>query len=339
MTNVLIVDDSALMRRIISDIISKEEDIKIAGTAQNGKVGIDKAITLKPDVILMDVEMPEMDGITAVKKIMKENPMPIIMLSAYTKEGSQKTIEALAAGAIDFIAKPSGEISADMSTIREELLKKIRSASKAKAIKTEIVATKKYRFNATRKKIISIACSTGGPQTLERLLKELPANIPAPILIVQHMPPDFTRSLADRLDKMCEIRVREAKNGDHLTDGVALIAPGGMHMTVEEENKEPVIRINKGIPELGVMPCANKLFRSIAPIFKENIICVVLTGMGNDGTDGAKEIRAVHGTIVAEAEESCIIFGMPKEVIKAGLADEIVTLDKMAVELIQLLDI
>jgi len=337
--NVLIVDDSALMRKIISDMLTSDSEIKVMGTAGDGKIALEKIKTLSPDVIVMDVEMPEMDGITALKKIMDIKPTPVVMLSALTKEGSDKTIEALEAGAIDFITKPSGTISMDIVRVKHALIEKVKVASKAHIQKVAHVETRKYHFNPTRKKVIVIASSTGGPQTLEYLLKEMPRNIPAPILVVQHMPPGFTKSFAERLSRICEITVREAADGDKLEDGVALIAPGGLHMIVEEKGNEAVVRIIKDPPELGVAPCANKLFRSIAPIFRENTIAVVLTGMGSDGTDGARMIRNVSGTVIAEAEESCIVFGMPKEVINAGLADEVVTLEKMAVALIQIVDI
>lgn len=339
MINVLIVDDSALMRKIISDMLTSDSEIKVMGTAGDGKIALEKIKTLSPDVIVMDVEMPEMDGITALKKIMDIKPTPVVMLSALTKEGSDKTIEALEAGAIDFITKPSGTISMDIVRVKHALIEKVKVASKAHIQKVAHVETRKYHFNPTRKKVIVIASSTGGPQTLEYLLKEMPRNIPAPILVVQHMPPGFTKSFAERLSRICEITVREAADGDKLEDGVALIAPGGLHMIVEEKGNEAVVRIIKDPPELGVAPCANKLFRSIAPIFRENTIAVVLTGMGSDGTDGARMIRNVSGTVIAEAEESCIVFGMPKEVINAGLADEVVTLEKMAVALIQIVDI
>ncbi|MFH0869535.1 MAG: chemotaxis response regulator protein-glutamate methylesterase [archaeon] len=339
MINVLVVDDSALMRKIISDMLSSDSEIKVIGTAGDGRIALEKIKSLTPDVIVMDVEMPEMDGITALKKIMEVKPIPVIILSALTKEGSDKTIEALEAGAIDFITKPSGIISMDLISVKQALIEKVKVASKASVKRVVRTETKKYRFNPTRKKIIVIASSTGGPQTLEYLLKEIPRNIPAPILVVQHMPPGFTKSFAERLSRICEITVREAVDGDRLEDGVALIAPGGLHMIVEEKGNDVMVRVIKEPPELGVAPCANKLFRSIAPIFRENTIAVVLTGMGSDGTDGARMIKNVSGTVIAEAEESCIVFGMPKEVINAGLADEIVTLDKMAVALIQIVDI
>jgi two-component system chemotaxis response regulator CheB len=270
---------------------------------------------------------------------METKPTPVLILSALTKEGSDKTIEALEAGAVDFISKPSGAISMDIVSVKQALIEKVKVASKAKLHRAALVETKKYRFNPTRKKVIVIASSTGGPQTLEYLLKEMPRNIPAPILIVQHMPPGFTKSFAERLSTICEIKIKEASDGDRLEDGMVLIAPGGLHMIVEEKGRDAVVRVVKEPPELGVAPCANKLFRSIAPIFRENTIAVVLTGMGNDGTDGARMIKKVSGTVIAEAEESCIVFGMPKEVINAGLVDEVVPLEKLAVALIQIVDI
>ncbi len=338
MIKVLVVDDSALMRKILSDNLSSDPEIEVIGTAINGIFAIEKIKLLGPDVVLMDLEMPEMDGITALKKIMKEWPLPVIILSAHSEKDSSKALDAMKSGAVDFILKPAGK---DINEIKEEIINKIKTAALARLHKFKKVTTRKHHFISTRKKIIIIGSSTGGPQTLEALLTELPKNIPVSILIVQHMPPMFTKSLAERLDKICEIEVREAQEGDELRNGVALIAPGGFHMELKSDINgfEGTIHLNKEPPELGVRPNINRLFKSVALIFRENTIGVVLTGMGMDGTEGCKIIKAAKGTVVAEAEESCIIYGMPKCVIEAGLADEVVQLDEMAVALVQLVDI
>lgn len=344
MIKVLIVDDSALMRRMISDILKSDSEIEVVDTAINGKFGVEKAKSRNPDVIIMDVEMPEMSGIEALKQIMNEKPVPVIMLSAFTKEGSAYTIEALGAGAIDFIEKPSGSTPAEFERINALLIEKIKAASKAK-IRNLIVKAKKEKverrtfFNPTRKKIIVIGTSTGGPMTLERILTELPDNMPSPLLIVQHMPPGFTKPFAERLNSICDIEVKEATNGEKIKDGVAYIAPGGFHMELEETDGDVFVALNMEPSELGVRPNVNKLFKSASAIFKENTIGIILTGMGNDGSEGAKAIKNMKGTIIAEAEESCVIFGMPKEVIKAGLADEVVPLEKIAVAMLQLIEI
>lgn len=337
MIKVLVVDDSALMRKIFSDILNSDPEIEVIATAIDGEAALEKTKRLQPDVVTMDIEMPEMDGITALKKIMMEHPVPVLMISAFTEKGSQQTLDAMEAGAVDFILKPSG----DMDKIKDEIIAKIKIAAMAHVHKFKKIKTKKQSFLSTRKKIIVIGSSTGGPQTLEALLTQLPGNIPAPILIVQHMPPVFTKSLADRLDNLCEIEVREAKQGDELQDGVALLAPGGYHMVLTSDTKgfEGTITLNQEPAELGVRPNIDRLFKSVAKIFRENVVGVILTGMGSDGTEGAKAIKKENGTIVAEAEESCIIFGMPKSVINADLADEVVTIGRMPVALLQLLDI
>src|SRR3989344_321189 len=266
---------------------------------------------------------------------MREWPLPVIMLSSHTESG--KAIEAIQAGAVDFIVKPTNEFD----TIRDEIIIKIKTAALARLARFKQARAQTHRFNSTRKKIVIIATSTGGPQTLEALLTELPKNIPASILIVQHMPPYFTKSLAERLNTICQIEVKEAQEGDELKVGTALIAPGGFHMELKAEflGAEGKIRLNKEPPELGVRPCANKLFKSVAPIFKENTIAVVLTGMGTDGTEGCVDVKKFNGTVIAEAEKSCIIYGMPKSVIERGLVDEIIDIDTMAVALVQLLDV
>lgn len=344
MIRVLVVDDSAFMRKILSDILNSDPDIEVIATAINGKYAVRKAIELHPDVIAMDLEMPDVNGVEAIKQIMKDDPVPIIAISAHSETESNITFDAMKAGAIDFILKPSGEISIDMTKVQQEIIHKVKMASKAqiRRFKPVLSTPKRYRFSSTSKKIIVIGASMGGPQTLTALLTEIPKNIPSPILIVQHMPPVFTKSFAERLNAVCDIEVREAKDGDIIRDGLALIAPGGFHMELEPNKKDKyksVIRLNMDPPELGVRPCINKLFISVAKIFKDNTIGVILTGMGNDGTLGSKELKSLNGTVIAEAEESCIIYGMPKEVINSGYADLVLNLNKIAVALVQLVDV
>jgi two-component system chemotaxis response regulator CheB len=341
MVRVLVVDDSLMMRKMIAEILSSSLGIEVVGQASNGKEAIEMISELNPDVVTMDLEMPVMDGITAIKKIMATNPLPIIVLSSGGDNESKKSLEAIEAGAVDFMLKPKAD---NINDIKFQLIVKVKTAIHAKLniIKpktNEII--KKHDFLSTRKKILVIASSTGGPQTVESILVALPKNIPVPILIVQHMPAGFTNSFAQRLNKICQIEVREAKEGDYLQNGVALIAPGGKHMELfsDIEGYEGEIRLNDLPPELGVRPCANKLFKSVARIFKENTIGLVLTGMGRDGTDGCKEIKKYHGTVISQSEETSIIYGMPKEVVDAGLADMIIDLDLIPVSLIELLDI
>ena len=342
MISVLIVDDSALMRKILSDILSSDHDIRVIGTAMNGLIAIERVKKLNPDVVTMDLRMPEMDGISAIKAIMKECPVPIIIVSAYTKEDSKEAIEGMEAGAVDFIQKPSGEISKDIELIKEQIINKVRTAAGAKVKKLEIAAPPAQDFTSAKKdKILVIGASTGGPQTLEYLLIGFPKNFPVPILIAQHMPPEFTKTFASRLNQICYIDVKEAEEGDTIKEGCALIAPGGFHMVLEKEKEKSKSRIKlikDDAGELGPKPSVNMLFRSAAKIFEKNTIGVILTGMGKDGTDGCREIKRFEGTVIAESEESCVIYGMPKSVIDERLADDIVTLEKMAGRIISAIE-
>lgn len=339
MINVLVVDDSALMRKMISELISSDKNINVIGTAKDGDDVLSQIPKLKPDVISLDLEMPGRNTNLVIKDIVSKYKLPIVIVSSFSKEGSQKTLDAMEAGAVDFMLKPS---ATNMAEIQIDLIAKIKGASVAVLKKFKpITKAAKRTFDPSRKKIIVIAASTGGPPTLEALLVSLPKNIPAPILIVQHMPAGFTKSFADRLDKQCEINVREAKEGDELENGTALIAPGGYHMELVAEvpGTEGSIKLNQKPYVLGVRPNANILFNSVSKIFKENTIGVVLTGMGRDGTDGSGEIKNNNGTIIAQDESTSIIYGMPKEVAKAGFVDEVLPIDNIPVALIQVLEI
>jgi two-component system, chemotaxis family, protein-glutamate methylesterase/glutaminase len=330
------------MRKILSDIVNSDPMLEVCGIARDGKDAIDKSKQLKPDLITMDIEMPIMDGISASREILKIYQVPIIVVSALSEQGGKRTVEAMDNGALDFILKPQS-ISDPvlMEKFKKELNEKIITVANAQVIKfkkTQLIARS---FNPTTKKILLIGSSTGGPQTLEAFLTELPKNLPAPILIVQHMPPIFTKSLADRLTRVCQIQVKEAKDGDTLQNGQAYIAPGDYHMELKPDypGHEGTIRLNQLPKEQGVRPCVNRLFKSVAPIFKDNVIGVILTGMGSDGTEGSKEVKNYNGTIIAQSEATSIIYGMPKSVVEAGFADAIVDLDKMAVAVLQLIEI
>lgn len=343
MIKVLIVDDSALMRKMIKDMLLEDSSIEVVGIASDGEIAIEKIKELRPDVVTLDLEMPKLDGMEVIQKSKKlfENPPKFIILSAQTN--AEKSIQALEIGAADFIMKPSGNISLDLKKISEELISKIKITAQItkKIIIPESAKPKKTTFYSTRKKIIVIASSTGGPQTLEALLKQLPKNIPAPILIVQHMPTGFTNAFAKRLNKICEVEVREAVNHDELKDGLALIAPGGYHMELisDIEGYEGEIQLNQEPPELGVRPNANRLFKSVTKIFKDNTIGIILTGMGNDGTEGAREIKNNNGLIISQSEATSIIYGMPKSVAEQNLTDMILDLENIPVAILQALDV
>ncbi len=340
MIRVLIVDDSAFMRRVVSDILNDEPDIEVIDTASNGLVAIDKAAKLRPDVILMDVEMPKMDGVSALIRIMNTYPTPVVMLSNLTQKGTHTTIKALEAGAVDFIPKPSGSISLNINIIAAQIVEKVKLAAN--------VNIKKFRAHKTlnlprvkmknSEKVIVIGTSTGGPQTLVDILKRLPENVP-PIFIVQHMPPEFTQTLAIRLDSLCPFDVKEAKDGDKVMPGQALLAPGGHHMTVKRsrlDNKE-IVQLNTEPPVNNIRPSVDVTMESTVEVYGANTIGVLLTGMGCDGAKGMCSIKKSGGKTIAQNEESCVIFGMPKSAIDCGCVNKIAPLSSIPEEIMNML--
>ena len=338
--SVLVVDDSAFMRKLISDMINSSSDFYVCGTAANGSIGLQKIPLLNPDVITLDIHMPVKDGLDTLKAIMQDFPRPVIMLSAYTKAGAQTTITALELGAFDFIAKPSGEISLDITIIKGELLEKLRSAIKAdltNLIRSEHPAAKRTVARREKKereshRVISIAASTGGPQSLIWLLPGLPEDIPASFLVVQHMPKGFTSQFAQRLDKVCKINVKEAEEGDLLGDGWVFIAPGDFHVILEcrkHNGDEKVIRLNQDPPVWGVRPSADVLFSSIADCCGKDAMGIILTGMGRDGALGIKKIKKAGGTTLVQTPESALIGGMPKAAINTGAVDHVIPFEEI----------
>jgi two-component system, chemotaxis family, protein-glutamate methylesterase/glutaminase len=348
---VLVVDDSAFMRKLITDFLSSSPLLDVVATARNGRDALDKIQMYKPDVVTLDVEMPEMNGIEALKVIMDNHPLPVIMLSSTTKEGAENTITAMNYGAIDFIAKPSGAISLDLHKVKEELIAKvinasgvsIRSLSKTSEIKKTIPITdidervfekssSLVRWNTNSKKIICIGTSTGGPRALQQVVTSLPSSIPAPILIVQHMPPGFTKSLANRLNALSEISVKEAEDGEVLMRGTAYIAPGGFHLKVKENRGDLVTVLdNLERPRGGHRPAVDVMFESVSEILNYDKIVVVMTGMGTDGSKGLVKLKESSNVkVIAEAEESCVVYGMPKAAVSTNLVDEIKSIENIA---------
>ena len=329
MISVLVVDDSAFMRKMISLIISSDTELNVCGVAKNGIEAVEKAISLKPDVITMDVDMPEMDGITALKTIMREAPTSVVMLSALTKKGSELTMEALESGAVDFITKPSGTISMDIDRIKDELITKIKVASTAKRIRKSAKTNPiEYKFSSETKKAVIIVTSTGGPSTLSLLIPRLSKGIPASIFVVQHMPPGFTQPFAERLNVISQLPVKEASDSEMIREGVVYLAPGGFHMIIElNQDRKEVVHLNLEPPVFGLRPYADYTISSIVDIYREKTICVILTGMGEDGTNGAKYVKKHNGKVFAEDEKDCVVYGMPRSAVRAGAVDEIVPLD------------
>jgi len=342
---VLVVDDSAFMRKLISDFLSEHPRLHVVGTARDGQEALQKIEQLNPDVVTLDVEMPVMNGLETLKHIMQKKPLPVVMISSTTTEGAENTILALQYGAVDFIAKPSGAISLDLYKIKDKMIEKVFLASEANLRtvkikqKMSMLPQKQYskigvseRNNAIgKKKIIAIGTSTGGPRALQHVLTKFPATIDAPILIVQHMPKGFTKSLATRLDSLCNIRVKEAEDGEVIQKGTAYIAPGGNHLYVKRVGTSLAIHLDEAAPRNGHRPSVDVMFESLSALTDYEKVAVIMTGMGSDGTAGLKQLKASGNTfVVAESAESSVVFGMPKSAIAANVVDEIVHVDDIA---------
>ncbi|GGB56446.1 protein-glutamate methylesterase/protein-glutamine glutaminase [Fictibacillus barbaricus] len=336
--SVLIVDDSAFMRKLIKDFLSEDPRITVLDTARNGQEAIEKTIRLKPDVVTMDVEMPVLNGIEAVRGIMNSYPVPIIMLSSTTKAGAENTILAMEAGAIDVIAKPSGAISLDLHKVKKLLIEKVIASSKAKITSLKGSCEKqdlKVKLEPIRSnnlsKLVLIGTSTGGPRALQEVITKLPADLHVPVVVVQHMPAGFTKSLANRLDSLSRVRVKEAEHKEPLENGTVYIAPGGYHLRLNEKMGRPIITLDKERPIGGHRPAVNVLFSSAAKLKNYQKIAVIMTGMGSDGTLGIIDLKESAETIViTEAEESCIVYGMPKAAVLTKKVDEVVHLESIA---------
>ncbi len=331
---VLVVDDSGYVIAVISKRLAANPDIEIVGSARNGIEAIEKVISLKPDVVTMDVVMPEMDGITALEKIMAECPTPVIMLSALTSENAATTIKALELGAVDFYLKPSSIRPVGGSVAGDVLADKIIAAAKSRVDgKNTIAETGKTSIkrkeiqDTSFEKLVVIGASTGGPRALMTVVPALPVDIPAAYLIVQHMPPLFTKTLAERLAQVSQIEVTEARDGDELRQGAALLAPGDFHMVLDGDKK---ITLNQGPTVLGVRPSLNVTMNSAANAFGSSVLGVILTGMGTDGTEGASRIKRLGGQIIAQDESTSTIYGMPQSAVRAGCVDKIFPLPKIA---------
>jgi two-component system, chemotaxis family, protein-glutamate methylesterase/glutaminase len=348
---VLIVDDSAFMRKLIADFLQSDERIEVIGIARNGQDAVTKVRQLQPDVVTMDVEMPVMNGLEALKTIMSETPVPVVMLSSTTKEGAENTIISMQYGAVDFIAKPSGAISLDLYKVKQDLIEKVVLASQVNitVLKPSIAEwkivnsqeknahevesnpnSKLYKLS-TKKKIIGIGTSTGGPRALQQVLSHLPKSINAPIFVVQHMPPGFTKSLAERLDSICEIRVKEAEDGEIVQKGTAYIAPGGFHLKVKKVGTALALKVDQSTVRNGHRPSVDVMFESLSKLKEYKKIAVIMTGMGSDGTEGLKALKASGDTkAIAESEKTSIVYGMPRSAIATNLIDEVVDLEGIA---------
>ncbi|RLG38605.1 chemotaxis response regulator protein-glutamate methylesterase [Methanosarcinales archaeon] len=342
---VLVVDDSAFMRVLISDMLSSDDEIEVVGVARDGEEAVKKALSLHPDVITMDVDMPKMDGITAVERIMEKEPIPVVMLSGYTKRNAKITIKALERGAFDFVAKPSGELSLDIDKVRSEIITKIKNAFLVRDNISLFIERRRRRLrhagadisvstgmserpavrteNEISEKVVVIGASTGGPSAISEVISHIPADIHAGILIVQHMPAGFTKSFAERLNEIAEINVKEGTYDDVIRDGCAIVAPGGYHMVVKDRGK---VGLSKRPPVNAVRPSVDVTMISASAVYGAKTIGVVLTGMGRDGADGVRKVKERGGMTIACDESTSLIFGMPKAAIETGCVDEILPL-------------
>lgn len=333
---VLVVDDSAVVRSIFSSELARDPEIEVVGTAPDPFVARDKIISLRPDVLTLDIEMPRMDGITFLRRLMKHHPLPTVVVSSLTAKGSELAMEAIDAGAVDVICKPGTSYTVgDMSI---ELIEKIKAASHVKlaARKTEssgMATCRKLALTKTTNKVIAIGASTGGIQALEAVLTSLPANTPG-IMVVQHMPESFTRSLATRLNSICDMEISEAVDGDSVVNGRVLIAPGNFHMMLQRSGARYFVRVNKGPLVNRHRPSVEVLFKSVAKYAGGNAVGIIMTGMGADGAEGIKEMHDSGAYTIAQDEATSIVFGMPKEAIKLGGIDRVAPLGSISAEIL-----
>lgn len=348
---VLIVDDSVVIRRMVSDVLAGEPDIEVAGAAADGRIALQKIEQVNPDIVTMDVEMPVMDGLETLKELRKTHRrLPVIMFSTMTERGASATIDALALGAVDYVTKPAnvGSAAAALEKIRTELIPKIRAhvpqatGFVPRSTPTPVTQTTRTplfmpasRPASTRIEVVAIGTSTGGPNALSELLPLLPGNFPVPLVIVQHMPPLFTRFLAERLAGKSQIHVMEAENKQELLSGNAYIAPGDFHMMVERNKDGVRIRTHQEHPENSCRPAVDVLFRSVAEVYQRDTLAVIMTGMGQDGLRGCERIREAGGQILAQDAASSVVWGMPGFVVKAGLADAVLPLEQLAGEIVR----
>ncbi len=372
MIRVLVVDDSAFMRKVISDLFNGEADFEVVDVARNGAEAVEKVLQYSPDVVTMDVEMPVLDGLSALEKIMAVKPTPVIMVSSLTKAGADETIKALSLGAVDFVAKSAGAISR-IDDISKELLQKCRAVkgvsmnrlqmqpvvpvqpvkpapqagpvikpavgilSQPSWAKPSVAFEKQDEIRGVSDWIVAIGTSTGGPRALQEVLTRLPGHLPCPTIVVQHMPPGFTRSLAERLNSLCALTVKEAEDNEKLVAGTVFVAPGDYHMTVRKDGSGAYVKLNKEPAIGGLRPAVDPMMASVSENFGAKTVGVILTGMGHDGAKGMQAIKRLKGLTIAEDQSTSVVFGMPKAAIEAGVVDNILPLPQVADGIVQCL--
>jgi len=338
---VLVVDDSALMRKLIPAILARDPSIEVVGTAMDGAFALKKIEELRPDVVTLDLEMPRMDGMETLRLIMQRAPIPVILFSTHSREGAYSTFKALALGAIDFVAKPKDAAAGHLDVIGDQLIEKIKVAKRAGRSKpaAPVIVDATPQKKATRaalppNRIIAIGISTGGPNALQFMLSQIPGDFPASLVVVQHMPEGFTEMFSRRLDECCAIDVHEAKSGDLLVAGRALICPGNRHMMVRRMPRGDMAVLSDGPAVNGHRPSADVLFHSVAQQFGLTAVGVIMTGMGDDGAEGLGAIKAAGGMTLAQSEDTCVVSGMPHTAIQKGHVNKIVPLDGLGAYLI-----
>jgi two-component system chemotaxis response regulator CheB len=350
--HVLVVDDSTFMRKSLSSMLTTDPRIAIAGMARNGEEAVQQVHQLNPDVVTMDVEMPGMNGLEALKRIMAEHPVPVVMVSSLTTEGAADTLKALELGAVDYIPKQLDGVVMKIHEIHHELIEKIIAAGRAKekvktrsatgtsrpVVKAKTTALTAHSISVTRgARIVALGCSTGGPQALLEVLPAFPSDFPAPVLIVQHMPKTFTKPFADRMNALCSLDVKEAADGDELKAGRILIAPGGLQCRVTRKSiTSTVISLSPNLEHHLHAPSVDVMMQSVASVYEERGIAVILTGMGHDGLEGMKAIKAANGRTIAQDEKTSIVYGMPKAVIEGGYADKVIPLSGVVGEILNM---
>ncbi|MBN9662916.1 MAG: chemotaxis response regulator protein-glutamate methylesterase [Acidobacteria bacterium] len=334
-TRVLVVDDSAIVRKVLSDILSAQPDLEVVGTAPDPYVARDKILALAPDVLTLDIEMPRMDGLTFLRRIMRFHPLPVIVISSLAQNSTKSALEALTEGAVDVLAKPGGPYS--VGDLKEDLPRRVRAAARSRiAAKPAPAAAARSPISRSfdspgglRRMVIALGASTGGTQAIERVLTALPAAMP-PIVITQHIPPVFSAAFAERLNKVCALDVREAKGGETLNPGVAWIAPGDRHLLLEEAGTGWRIRLDGSAKVCYQRPSVDVMFKSVSAALGSAALGVLMTGMGSDGAEGLLTMRRAGAETVAQDEESCVVFGMPREAIRLGAAAQVLSLEAIA---------
>lgn len=343
MIKVVVVDDSAFMRKAISTMLDKDSEITVVASARNGEEGLEAIRKHDPDVVTMDIEMPVMDGLTALRHVMMEMPRPVLMVSSLTTEGAEATLKAMELGAVDFIPKQLSKVSLDIIKIERDLIERVKTVAKRKMRHAPVrtarptaqgkAAPAKAAVRpkgSVKRDVVAIGVSTGGPPAVQKVLSALPADFPAGIVIAQHMPAAFTGPFAKRLDNVSNITVKEAEPGDVIKPGHAYIAPGGKHIVLDQKVSRIDVVVTSEPADALYKPSANVLISSVADAVGRRGLGVILTGMGNDGREGIQDLKSRGGRVLAQSDATCVVYGMPKAVVDAGLSDEIVDIDQMA---------